>query len=430
MATKTHRKTPQRRSTKHRSAEYHPITKFGLLVFFVAVIGCCIAASWQVFAGTPPTTSLHYTSNANFSGTTYTPGAYGFNLADIENTSDLGHMPAGVKALVWVGQCNGADAAFVSTVQPYVGSSSVYGYYLMDEPDPTGQWGPLCPIANLKAESDWIHTHDPGKKTFIISMNMSSSSNPSYANTYKPSNSDIDLYGLDPYPCRSELGGCDYTYITKGVAAAEAWGIPQANIVPVYETFGGGAWVDDGGGSYQLPTTPQMNQILSTWASVVPTPAFDYAYSWGSQNGDTGLATSGGLQQVFLTHNAASTGSSGGTAAGSSGTGGTSTTSGGTSQSTTPSTKPATGTGSTSGGAATSTTGPTTTHAPTPNAIGKSDSATNVDSSVSETTAATTAAKTPDIKSVAIVAGSATVLAATAVGGWWIWRFHPFARWR
>jgi hypothetical protein len=245
-----------------------------------------------------PKTSLHYTGNSNFSGNTFSPGAFGFNLTDAESTTDVTNTPTGDKALVWIGQCNGADTTFTSTVQPYIGNAKVYGFYLMDEPDP-----PSCPQANLKAESDWIHTNDPGAKTFIILDVQTASSNPSYANTYNPSNSDLDLYGLDPYPCRTELNGCDYTYITKAVAAAQSAGVPPADIVPVYQTFGLGGYTDDGGGQYGVPTAAQEQQILSTWASVVPNPVFDYAYSWGTQNGDTSLSSLTDLQQIFVTHN-------------------------------------------------------------------------------------------------------------------------------
>ena len=245
----------------------------------------------------------HYTANGVFSGSTYSPGADGFNLVDVESTWWANHLPAGTKALVWLGLCNGADSTFTSTVTPYLNNPGVLGYYLFDEPDPTGQWKAQCTAANLKAESDWIHTHDPGKLTFLMLMNMSSNSHPTYEGTYNPANTGIDLYGLDPYPCRSELNGCDYTYITKRVAAAEAWGIPQSALVPVFQTFGGGGWVDDGGGSYALPTADQEKQLLATWDSVLPAPVFDYAYSWGTQNGDTSLNTSPDLQTVITAHN-------------------------------------------------------------------------------------------------------------------------------
>ena len=202
---------------------------------------------------------------------------------------------------MWIGSCDGATSSFQSTIQTFVGDPKVFGYYLMDEPNPSS-----CSAANLKAESGWIHVNDPGTYTFIIEQDLSSSNHPTYQGGYNPANSDIDLYGLDPYPCRSEnpaSAPCAYSWLGLAVTAAETAGIPLAGIVPVYQAFGGGAWVDDGGGSYQLPTAAEESAILSTWGSLIPTPVFDYAYSWGTQNGDQPLAASPSLQSVFLAHN-------------------------------------------------------------------------------------------------------------------------------
>ena len=44
--------------------------------------------------------------------------------------------------------------------------------------------------------------------------------------------------------------------------------------------------------------------MIDHWADLVPNPAFDYAYAWGSQNGDTALENlPGTAEQVFLAHN-------------------------------------------------------------------------------------------------------------------------------
>jgi len=256
-----------------------------------------------------PVTALHYAPNHNFdSSGSYVPANAGFNLADVSNVSQLDSLPSGVKGLVWLGLCNGADSSFINAVQPFIGDPKLFGFYLMDEPDPTGRWAPLCPAANLMAESDWIHANVPGAQTFIVMINANTSIAPVYANTYNPGNSHIDLYAPDPYPCRTEVGGCDYSRITRAVAAAEAAGIPRGSIVPVYQAFGGGNWSDDGGGQYTLPTASQEQRILATWASVVPNPVFDYAYSWGTQNSDQALEGSTALQAVFSAHNATSAG--------------------------------------------------------------------------------------------------------------------------
>jgi hypothetical protein len=267
------------------------ITVLGTLIFFPTTLSSAAA------------TTLHFAPNSNFASGTYAPDAVGFNLADVESAGTLGELPPGVDALVYVGLCGGVDAGFINAIAPFLGDPRVFAFYLMDEPDPTGLYKPICPASNLKTESDWIHTNDPGVKTFITVMNMGSSSDPSYENTYNPSNSDVDLFGLDPYPCRSELNGCDDSLITSAVVAAEESGIPRADIVPVFQAFGGGTFVDDGGGQYLLPTPAQEQAIFSTWASVVPDPLFDYAYSWGSQNSDTALSSDPLLQAVFAEHN-------------------------------------------------------------------------------------------------------------------------------
>ena len=249
-----------------------------------------------------PATSLHYSPNGNFAGNSYAPAADGFNLADVSSPSDLSILPTGVKSLVYLGLTDGATTAFKATVQSFLDQSQVYGFYLADEPIP----GEVS-AANLKAESDYIHAVDPGAKTFITEYNTGTPQNPSYS--FTPTNTDIDLYGLSPYPVRPQFpGGVDYDVITAAVSTAEAQGIPQGDIVPVYQAFGAtsGAY-----GSWAVPTPAQAEQMLSTWGSLVPNPAFDFAYSWGVQEGDTALSTDPQLAQVFATMFASESGGGG-----------------------------------------------------------------------------------------------------------------------
>jgi hypothetical protein len=316
-------------------------------------------------------TTLHFTSGDNFNAQgAYTPSAAGFNLADVSSVSQLNALPAGVQGMVYLDQGDGVTQSFIDALKPYIGNSKVYGFYLKDEPDPTGQYSTLVTAANLKAESDYIHANFPGAKTFITMMNMGSSENPTYANTYNPANTDIDLFGIDPYPVRSDMSTVDYNMIDKAVAAAESAGISADHIVPVFQTFGGGNWADDSGGHYVMPTAAQEQTMLAHWAALVPNPAFDYAYAWGSQNGDTALGSSSALQSVFLQHNTgtsttppasgtsgSTTGSSGGssTTTGSSG-GSTTVSSGGTGTGTTTGTGTGTSSGTSSSGSTSTTT--------------------------------------------------------------------------
>jgi hypothetical protein len=242
-----------------------------------------------------PITSLHYSPNANIVNGQYVPASDGFNLADVSSVADLNSLPAGVEGLVWLGMTGGATASFQSVVSQFIGNPKLYGFYLADEPDPS-----LVSAANLKAESDWIHANVPGAKTFIVLVNEGTPTQPSYVNTYNSANTDIDLFGLDPYPVRPQFtGGVNYSVIPDAVSAAEAAGITLSQIVPVYQAFGGGQYT-----SYTMPTASQEQQLLSTWGSIVPSPAFDYTYSWGAQQGDMSLSGSTALQQVFAVHNA------------------------------------------------------------------------------------------------------------------------------
>lgn len=242
-------------------------------------------------------TRWHYTANGNFgSSGQYLPRPLGFNLADVSSVSQLDGLPTGVLGLVWLGYCGGADRTFHAKVAPFIGKSRTFGFYMMDEPDPS-----TCLQANLKAECDWIHRYMPGARTFALLENRGASNSPTFANSYMPGSSGLDLIGLDPYPVRSNLPSPDYAEIARYVQAAEAVGWPQSALVPVFQAFGGGNW--GGGATWRLPTPVQEQQILALWAGVLPAPLFDYAYSWGQQNGDQSLSASRDLQSIFAAHN-------------------------------------------------------------------------------------------------------------------------------
>ncbi|TPK72035.1 phosphatase PAP2 family protein [Mesorhizobium sp. B2-4-17] len=243
--------------------------------------------------------TLHYASG----GSAAEIATAGFNLVDVSSVDELNALPAGTKGLVWLNEANGATSSFIQKVTPFIGNPKAFGFFLVDEPDPTGKWGTYATAANLKAEADWIHTNVPGAKSFITMMNMGSSANPDFSNTFNPANTHIDYYGVDPYPVRTGTSAVDYNMIDRTVAAAVESGIPLSQIVPVYQTFGGGSFTTDTGGKYVLPTVAQEQTMLDHWAKLVPSPAFDYAYAWGSQQGDTALANSPALQALFLEHN-------------------------------------------------------------------------------------------------------------------------------
>jgi hypothetical protein len=290
------------RNRSTRMIKIRPPVQFVLagLAAVLAVVGCTATAARPPTASWP-VTSLHYAPNGNFSQSgQYLLAADGFNLAAVNSPfkDELDSLPTGVRGLVWLGDCGGATAAFRSAVDAFADDPRLFGFYIMDEPTPS-----TCPARNLLAEDNWIHAHVPGAKTFAILENLGREALPRFAGSYTPGDSGLDLIGLDPYPVRSELRSPDYAEIAEYVRLAEAIGWPKSSIVPVYQAFGGGNYPDDANGYWVLPTAAQERQILAYWAAVVPHPQFDYAYSWGSQAGDTALSQSSGLRAVFAEKN-------------------------------------------------------------------------------------------------------------------------------
>ena len=148
---------------------------------------------------TGPTTALHYAANGNFdSNGVYAAGADGFNLADVGSVSELDSLPAGDKGLVYLGMTDGVTAAFTAAVDSYIGDPKLYGFYLVDEPD-----GSATTAANLKAEADYIAAHVPGAISYMTEQNLSADTTPSFY--YTPANTDINLFGLDPYPVNTNV---------------------------------------------------------------------------------------------------------------------------------------------------------------------------------------------------------------------------------
>ncbi len=266
---------------------------------------------WFVLGRTPtaPPRTLHYTPNHNFAQDgTFLPAKAGFNLADVSSPGEIRNLNAGSSALVWIGRCDGADASFVRLVQEFSGAPRLFGFMLMDDPDPRPQAAVsnpshACIADNLRMESDWIHAHFPGVKTVIVLMNMGNAAQPSFKGTYNPANSHVDLFGLAAYPCRTDRGGCDYDIIDRYVGAASDAGIPAGQIVPIYQAFGSGDWLTDTGGRYIMPDDKQETAILARWRQRLPVPEMDMAYSWGSQSSDSTLGQSDRLQAVFAGYN-------------------------------------------------------------------------------------------------------------------------------
>ena len=251
--------------------------------------------------------TLHYTSG----GSAASIVAAGFNLADVQYVGQLNALPPGMKGLIWLDEKSGATPGFIAKVKPFIGNPKLFGFRLCDEPDITGKYhSPAVSPTALKAEADWIKANVPGAVTFIMLMDMGSFEAPNFMNTFNSANTGIDLFGIDPYPVRGKA--FDLNYIDRTVKAAVAAGIPieqDRACVPSLRRW----QLDDlyrrDSDVYKLPTPDQANQMFARWATYSPDPVFDFAYAWGSQNGDTKLGSTSpealSLRAAFKAHNTA-----------------------------------------------------------------------------------------------------------------------------
>lgn len=248
------------------------------------------ASSSATAAVAAPQTSHHYISNLH--GAVSGPLSTGFNAFDTgASSAQIDALPAGVQAVVWLGQkCpTPADDAFRQTVRSLSGRSDVLGYYLSDEPHIAD-----CPNgpAALASRADFIYRLNHGRQRSFIVLSKVEDFRP-----FRTSVTHVGMVGLDPYPCSVANPSCDISKIDERVSAARAAGIPLGRIVPTYQAFGQSAASDH---YYNLPTAPQLQAMLARWAALVPNPRMDYTYGWGHQDSSNPtLVDAPGLQQVL-----------------------------------------------------------------------------------------------------------------------------------
>jgi hypothetical protein len=312
---------------------------FSLLMSFLML--CC------ALSVTRAQSTLHFA--ANTSSTVSQAISNGFNLVDVTGSTSnptttintLNALPSGVQALVWVGNLDNAppgsscpapgfsDTQFHNLVNALAGNSKVYGYYVSDEPHPS-----VCPsaAADIAARSDYIHNVAPGQKSFIIVQDGNGICGATLGCEYSvltPATTHADYIGLDPYPCHYSGAtpvACDNSVIVTKFNTAVSKGISVSAIIPVFQTFGQEGRIDGKSVFYRTPSSSELQSMLDTWASLTPTPAFDYAYTWGAQCtvssclSPKALVNQPSLAAVMSAHNAqpSSGGSSGSSSSGSS----------------------------------------------------------------------------------------------------------------
>jgi hypothetical protein len=183
--------------------------------------------------------------------------AYGYNLVDLgPYRSVIDALPAGERALVWIGNYSPARCAFDMSdanvrqaLGTLAGDPKVAGYYLADEADdalPT--YSGHCPdvATQVTQRSRLVHQLAPGAFTYEVVTEPGNFAAFVHA---------TDVMGADPYPC---LRGhaCDWAKIPEYIAALNAahvpryWGLLQA--------FGYGKW--------RAPTVAELARMIGQWA--------------------------------------------------------------------------------------------------------------------------------------------------------------------
>ncbi|MFI0353918.1 hypothetical protein [Actinomadura sp. 9N407] len=204
----------------------------------------------------------------------------GYDLVDVKpDAASVDGVPDGMRAMLWVGNFTCGDfelsyEALTEAVRRLARHPKVYGWYLSDEPNPRE-----CPriAGEIRRRADLIEREAPGQISFISLTDWP-------MKPVTPDKVNVDLVGLDPYPCKGSArvrSRCDIGAIDRMIRMADDAGIPRRVVVPVFQTFGQGC--SKGDRQYWLPTETQLRQILHRWDRLVPRPPMDIAYSWGHQ---------------------------------------------------------------------------------------------------------------------------------------------------
>ena len=149
-------------------------------------------------------------------------------------------MPAGERALVWIGNYSKArcafdmsDASVRQALTTLAGDPKVAGYYLADEADdalPT--YGGHCPhvATQVTQRNRLVHQLAPGAFTYEVVTEPGNFAAFAHA---------TDVMGADPYPCLRGRA-CDWSEIPAYIAALNAAHVPR--YWALLQAFGYGKW--------------------------------------------------------------------------------------------------------------------------------------------------------------------------------------------
>jgi hypothetical protein len=182
---------------------------------------------------------------------------YGYNLVDLgPYRAAIDALPAGERALVWIGNYSKARCAFDTSdasvrqaLTMLAGDPKVAGYYLADEADDAlPAYGGHCPYvaAQVTQRSHLVHRLAPGAFTYEVVTEPGNFFAFAHA---------TDVMGADPYPC---LRGhaCDWAKIPAYIATLNAAHVPR--YWALLQAFGYGKW--------RAPTVAELARMIGQWA--------------------------------------------------------------------------------------------------------------------------------------------------------------------
>jgi hypothetical protein len=214
----------------------------------------------------PPPPVLRYIYDTHST----TAAANGWNLLDTgSDKTTIDQLPAGSRALVWIGDYSNTTCSFqmtrnqvVAELTPLVGDPKVAGYFISDEPDPNA-----CPTAYSQhtRRSNLVHSIDSTKFTLIV---LDSNSGNASLNQMAGWAGIGDYQGLDPYPCYVG-NACNFPWIDTVIAKANAvrlhyWGVVQS--------FRDSTW--------RWPTVDELNHMLGQWSASSWQGLATFAWRW------------------------------------------------------------------------------------------------------------------------------------------------------
>jgi len=215
--------------------------------------------------------------------------AAGWNLIDVSSKERADELPAGSRALMWLGDYDNkkcdwerSNDQLTQLLAGTRGDPKIAGFLFSDEPDPFA-----CPSAPAqhRARSQLIHAL-AGNKFTVISVD--SNSRQQTLDQMRLWVGAADRFALDPYPCyRSKP--CNYGWIRAVIHAADAAHLPYWGVL---QAFADQTW--------RWPTVAEEKRMLSIWTASKASSLATFAWTWR----DNDLSSRPGLLALLRRFNA------------------------------------------------------------------------------------------------------------------------------